>query len=153
MKDNELLNAIKEYNKSILENDAERIDVIGNNESLQSSLEALNSPHKAVAYACLRDSFGNQFGALTVSIDHILFYHMMGLNQAIGLSILPIQDIVSIKISKFLIWNNLTVRYRGEDGAEHKLVYKVSNIVVGLKNQKQQAEVLLNYLRERIASL
>ena len=150
-RDNELIDVVKEYNNWLREGTHTYMELLNTSAGeVQGRCDCVEDEHRSVVYACLKYTKANEFGALAISDTHLYFYFLNVFRvkwEVVGLSILPLEGITKIKISKFLVWNNVEVSFRGDDGKERRLKYQVSSAVAGLKKQKLNVKVLLSYLR------
>ena len=154
MRDDDLAGLIKEYNNWLREGNHADMELYGiSTEEARDTLDSFVGEHKSIVYACLKHSKASEFGGLAVTGNHLFFYFLNVFRvkwEAAGLLILPFDAVTNIKISRFLIWNNLQISFKGDDGKERKLKYQISSVVAGLKKQRVNVRALLRHLRERV---
>ena len=117
--------------------------------------------YKAILYVCLEEvsgdliSLSNDFAIMVVNNDCLSFYVLDQLGFKLNILyelILPYKSISKLKFRKFLIWNNLKIRFINNmnekyNDEEYELKVKFSDKVFGIKKQKENIGILLNSLK------
>jgi len=87
----------------------------------------------------------NDFSIVAVHHDALYLYVLDKFKRKliiIDKLVLPYEAILKLKISKFLVWTTLKIRFT----KKRRVKVRISNKVAGLKNQKENIQTLLDYL-------
>jgi len=114
--------------------------------------------HFSITYACLEGTglevfvFGalsNDFGIVTAHQDGLIVYLFPKLStKSIKHKFAVMYNsITKLKIGKFLMWNNIEICFVHENKV-HKIKLKISNLAVGIKGQKEEAQKLVAFLKQ-----
>ena len=111
-----------------------------------------NKYYRAILYVCI-EAGANIFAIMTVNHDCLCFYLLNGLKFSLkieNMTILPYENILQVKNRKFLSWNNLTFSVKdGNIGKPYKLKVMISAIMLGIKKQRENLDVLFQHLKSK----
>ena len=129
------------------------------------NFDTSNKDYKGVLYVCLeggvdgkgRGAWGNEFAIMTFNSEFFCFYLLPNTllrtpkhTDILFKMHLPYEDIIKLKISKFLIWRNLKIKLFDENDKKVKIKVVFSTKTIGIKSQKENVEALLNFIKDNI---
>ena len=125
-----------------------------NDKTLREKVESYDDSNKdyiAILYVCLEGWMSNDWAIMTVNHDCLCFYVLDNFKMSLvitGKFTVLYEAITKMKISKFLLWTNLKIR-SADDSKTYKLKVKVSSKCIGIKKQKENIGILVDFLRSR----
>ena len=95
----------------------------------------------------------NDWAIMTVNDENLYFYVLDKFKTTLKIVnkiVLPCEKVVKLKIGKFLIWNSLKIYFVDTSNRKKKKIkVSISDKVMGIKEQKENVRILLDYIKTK----